>query len=741
MSHPERTLSAQKGLLLIATLLSAVALPISARAEDKKANFSLDLIPANVAFYGAMLRNREQVDAVASSKTWAKLTQLPYYKLALQHLKKQYKEGDDNFLVAFRQWMTQPENRDLVDLLADAVSTEIFYYGGGNWVDFIDLMQEINAGRYGELIQLVIDSQGKDQKARNLASVRGVLRALAENPKKIKFPDLVLGFKIKEANKAEAQIKRLESLAEALASGQPLLQGRIKRVKVGDSRFLTVSLDGSMIPWDQLPWQDLEEKEGEFEGLRKSLKTLKLTLSLGVRHGYLLFGFGSTTDALAQLGGDGPRLMSRSELKPLVRALGKRLTGIGYSSKELAAQLGTSAEDIDNLAAGAGQILEAAEVPEQQRKAILKDVSALARELKKNLTAPGTSLSFSFLTPRGYEGYDYRYGEFPDRDSSQPLTLLDHLGGDPILAAVGRSKGTLGRYRTLSKWLKILYGHVESVVLEKLDEPQQEQYKEVAKLVLPLLKRVDNITAAMLLPSLADEQSGFVLDAKWKSKQWHPVLPAGEKELPMPELAFLVGVSDHALLEKAMKEYGKLIEDALTTVKENAPDSQPPFTKLPQPRVKTVQAGKLYLWHLPQEWMFDPRVALTAGLSDKVGLIALSAEHAERLLASTPLKVEGGPLAGRQRPLTGASYFNWPGLVDALSPWLMVAIEQTHLENVLPGGENKNGDADTPKQRQEIVRHVRAVLNALKAIRVSTSATYIQDSALITHSEVVIRDE
>ena len=191
-----------------------------------------------------------------------------------------------------------------------------------------------------------------------------------------------------------------------------------------------------------------------------------------------------------------------------------------------------------------------------------------------------------------------------------------------------------------------------------------------------------------------------------------------------------------------MKAYAKLIEDAFATVKENAPpDAQPPFTELPQPRIKTVQAGRLYLWHLPQEWMLDPRVAITAGLSERVGLVALSAEHAERLLASTPLKVEGGPLADRKRALTGASYFNWPGLVDALSPWLMLAVEQANLENVLPGVEDKNGDTETPKQRQEIVRHVRAVLNALKAIRVSTSATYIQDGALITHGEVVIRDE
>ncbi|HEY7328950.1 MAG TPA: hypothetical protein VH592_15005 [Gemmataceae bacterium] len=738
MSHHKRTPAARIGLLLAATLLSAIVLPIMARAEDKRAESSLDLMPADAAFYGAILRNRDQVAAVANSKTWARLIKLPYFQMGLSMLKQQYEQSDD--FVALRQWIAQEENRDLVEMLTDAVSTEIFCYGAGNCVDFVSLLQQLNAGRYSQMMQLWMDSRGNDQKGQQYASVRGILRSLAENPNKIKFPDLVIGFKIKDVAKAEAQIKRLEPLGEALAAWQPIMQGRFKRAKVGDSSFFTVTLDGSMVPWDQIPWEDLEEKAGEFEGLRKSLKKLKLTISLGVRQGFLLLAFGTTTDGVAQLGGEGPRLTSRPELKPLLGALGKRLTGIGYSSKALAAQTSTTKEDIDNLAAMAGPGLEAAGIPEQQRKAILKDVSALAADLKKSLTAPGASLSFSYLTPRGYEGYSYQYGEFPDRDSSQALSLLDHMGGDPILAVVGRSKGTLGSYQTLSKWIKTLYGHVEPVVLEKLGEQEKQKYQEVAKLILPLLRRGDDITSKMLLPSLADEQAGFALDAKWKSRQWHQQMPPSEQALPMPELAFLVGVSDRALLETAMKSYAKVIEDALKLARENAPpDARPPFTKLPEPQVKEVQDGKLYIWHLPQQWMLDRRVAPTAAVSEKVGLIALSAEHAERLLTSNPLKVEGGPLADRKRPLTGASYINWAGFVDALSPWLMFALEQARLEKALPGSEDKKDD--TQKQKQEIVRHVRAVLDALKAIRVSTSATYIQDGALITHSETIVRDE
>jgi hypothetical protein len=739
MSHHVRTPASNKRPLLAAALLLVVALPV--RAEDKKPDSSLGLIPADAAYYSAMLRNREQFDAVAKSKTWERITKLPYYHMGMLLLKQQY-ENSENF-APFRQWLEQEENRDLVEMLKDAVATEIFCYGAGNWVDFVDLVQQMyNGMNYGPLMQLLKDPQNKDQKAIQHAPWRAVLRALARNPNKIKVPDFIIGFKIKDAKKAEAQIKRLDPLLQGLAAFQPMFQDSVKRVKVGESSFLTLSFDGSMIPWDEINWKDLEEAAGEFDGVRKNLKKLKLTISLGVRDDFVLFAIGSTTDGIKQLGGEGPRLTSRPELKPLVRVANKRLTSISYSSKALAAKSRMSAEDIDKLATTAEQALDAAGVPENKRKAIMKDVRGLAGDLKKELAAPGASLSFSYLSDRGYEGFDYQYGDFPDRDSSKRLTLLDHVGGDPILAVVGRSKGTLERYQTFSKWIKIAYGHAEPLILEKLKEQEKQKYEEVGKMVFPLLKRFHEISGQMLLPSLEDGQAGFVLDGKWKSKQWHPAMPASDKELPMLELALLVGVSDRALLEKAMKSYGKLIEDVLELVKKNAPpDSQPPFTKLPEPEVKTVMAGNLYLWQLPKEAQLDPRVALTAGLSEKVGVVALSAGHAERLLAAKPLKVEGGPLADTKRPLTGASYFNWPAFIDTLSPWVMFAIEQTPLEKALPGGGEIKDKEDGQKKRAEIIRHVRVVLDALKAIRVSTSATYLEDGALITHSEVVIRDE
>ena len=127
----------------------------------------------------------------------------------------------------------------------------------------------------------------------------------------------------------------------------------------------------------------------------------------------------------------------------------------------------------------------------------------------------------------------------------------------------------------------------------------------------------------------------------------------------------------------------------------------------------------------------DAQVAPTAGLSDKVAVLTASKEHAERLLARNPLKVEGGPLADLDRPLVAAVYCDWAGIVDALSPWVEWGANEA-LESQ---------GADMPaKTREGVVRQVRTVLSVLKCYSGASSATTLEDGVLTTHSESVFRD-
>ena len=114
--------------------------------------------------------------------------------------------------------------------------------------------------------------------------------------------------------------------------------------------FLTLNLDGSMVPWDEIPFKDFEQKPGEFDEVVKRLKQLKLTFSVGIRGKYLLLGFGPSAEHLAVLGGAGKKLIDRPELKPLEKAAGKKLTSIGYASKDFRAKTNTNKKDLDGLA-------------------------------------------------------------------------------------------------------------------------------------------------------------------------------------------------------------------------------------------------------------------------------------------------------------------------------------------------------------------------------------------------------
>ena len=69
-------------------------------------------------------------------------------------------------------------------------------------------------------------------------------------------------------------------LADALK--ETPLKGRSERVKVGGDEFLILKLDGSLVPWDMIPIGMIEEKEGEFAPLVKKLKSLTLTVAVGV---------------------------------------------------------------------------------------------------------------------------------------------------------------------------------------------------------------------------------------------------------------------------------------------------------------------------------------------------------------------------------------------------------------------------------------------------------------------------
>lgn len=728
----------RRKLVLLLALISGLSLGVLAAparaAEATPTDTSLRWVPEDAAFYASMTRNKEQLDILLKSKAWARLTDLPLVKMGWQMLQRQL--DTDPKMAEFKQIVDRPENQQLVALLGDMASQEIFCYGGGNIGNVVELlMNAANATRFAPLQALL---GGNAQDAQKL-QIRAALQVLADNPNSIQVPDLIIGFKVSDTNRAETQLERLQALLDLAAVESPPLKDRLKKVKIGKGSFLTLTLDGKMIPWDQLQLKDIEEKEGQFDKLVDKLKNVKLVVGIGVHEGYLMLAIGGSTDVVAKLG-KGKSLVERPEFKPFKQFADKRLTSVSYVSKALLARLGTSKKDIDDLISKAKVYLPLIGLTGEKQTKVNKDLDALAADIKKFIGEPGASVGFSFLTDRGSESYSYNYAETTGADGSKPLTLLNHVGGDPICALVGRSKYSPEIYQMLVKWIKTFHSYFEELALPHLNEQDKEKYETFTKIFFPLLKRLDQATGKLLLPALADGQSGVVLDGKIASKKWVKMMPPSEQPMPMLELAIVAGVSDADKLKKAFGEYRSIINDAIAKAREFSP--MVPAIEVPEPDTKPLKNGTLYFYPLPEFLGIDAQLLPNGGLSDKVAVLSTSPKQTERVLAKNPLKTNGGPLANLDRPLVAATYLNFPALVDTLSPWLDFGMNfALASRRAAAGGGDEGKDDPAAKQQLEMIsKTVKDVLEIAKCLRRSTSVTYIEDGVLVTHSETVYKD-
>ena len=114
---------------------------------------------------------------------------------------------------------------------------------------------------------------------------------------------------------------------------------------------------------------------------------------------------------------------------------------------------------------------------------------------------------------------------------------------------------------------------------------RRETTEKFLAAAMPLLDRLDRANRRMLIPSLADGQTGLVVNRKLASKQFVDTQPATEKPLPMIEPALIFGVSDADLLKKAMSDYRFVVNGLITaSADRRRPPRSPRTPKMPSPK-------------------------------------------------------------------------------------------------------------------------------------------------------------
>ncbi|MCB9872807.1 MAG: hypothetical protein H6821_01400 [Planctomycetaceae bacterium] len=690
-------------LLLIALSFCTLALlRTGAVLADEPA--SLKLIPADAAFYSASTHLREQYDSLMQSRAVAKLREMPIVKMGLGMAQAKWNDPDGD-LAPFKAAYEQPENQRLVEVLIDAVSHEVFAYGDEDFAALLGLLNQINQANQAAMRDLnAVDDPDAAQQI-----IRKLSQNLAQHLDKAKVPDLVMGFRLSDTAPAIAQLGRLEQVLGELLADQPELKQRLSRQQIAGGDFLTLQLDGSLIPWGQAA----QSVPFDITEIREKVTKMTVSVAIGVKDNYLLVSVGDNNDHLVALG-QGEVLASRKELAPLRRYTREQICSIWYLSDAFMKQANSTEQRLDQLANLSSSLLPLTELDPSLQQQIQEDVRGLVADIKRAIPESGAMMTFAFRNDQGYEGYTHNWGEKKSMDASQPLTILEHVGGDPILVVAGRRNYSPDTYDTISKWVGRALFYGETIGVGYLGPNEQDFYRRVRGDLATLVKQLDQINREKLVPAFRDGQGACVLDAKITSEQWHAMLLPSEKPLPMLELGLVYGVSDAGLVKEAATGYFQAVQKAIDTLHNAEPTTIPEFP-LPLPDSREFPDGMVYYYRLPRELGLDKQLSPNAGLSEDTLVLSFVPKTTVRLLAKTPFRA-GGLIEQHQGAAGAAFHFSFARLIDAVAPWVDYGIE-------LSGQEVS----------EDTVDQIHVGLDIARCFREMSAVTYQQDGVWVTH--------
>jgi hypothetical protein len=718
-----RSLLIRSSAITLLCLLLLVACFSTAQETVSKATVlettALRLAPSNVSFFQTSLKLKDRLLTLWNSKAVQQA-----WKTSL--VQGWWKEFSTNLLQQagpFSAMLEQPENKELANLLLDMASEEAFVMGGESFGDFLTLVSDVYMSQQFSGLEKLFNGGGGNDPS---AQLHSIFSTLQENLATLKAPEIIVGFKVADQKVAKRQLARLSVLLNTAALAVPQLTGNVKTQKVNESSFTTVILDGSKVPWDQIPWAEIEEENGEFDDLKAHLKGMKINISIGYHEGYILFSLGESMNFLKSMG-KGKKLAELDEFKPLLKHLDKRITSVGYSSKQFNANSGFTREQADVMFNTWKEMLENSDLEDGLRERITKDLQELSGDLLKLMEhEPGSAMSFSFLTERGEETFRNQYSVDPGINFSKTLELFQHVGGDPLLVSIGRHTHKPEGWDFFVKWTKKANGYLREYGLPQLvgifGQELVDKIEDLLDNLYPIFAKVNDTVKANLLPALADGQAGFVLDNKLLSTQWHREMPASETPLPILEPAVLFGVSDNVKLKKGASDIRGLFNDAAKQVQKTFGDDVPEIV-WPAPETRTIEGYDLFWYSFKDEFQLDGRLRPSAGLSKNLCALTVSNEHALRLMQATPFVSNATPLKDIKRPLASATYFRVSGLVDTAQPWIAYALAHPELQ-----------------EAKVHAKDIMTIVNALKYFHSYSSATYLENKTTVTHSEWHVKD-
>ncbi len=709
---------------------------------------SLDIVPADAAFYWASMNHAAQYQAVVNSNAYQQLMDTHVAKNMRKAYRNGRRRGFDQFgwdnpfaqyLQGYSETLGSVPGKMAMTFLKEIFGNEVFIYADKDWNKLSDAVgmaylrvvrDVISPGEFAEF--------GDEQ----LALMMPILREELEG---VNTPVLVMGTVLDEPARIESLLQMAEAGIEQLMLQIPpdmeYVAEAFEVIERDDAYLLTLNLTADMVPWESLESDPFFLEHGD--DLKALLRDKSIAVTFGIKGQYLLASVGPTNEHLLSLG-EQPLLVDQAKLRPLKEMSNQPLTGVTYVSDEVMQRNRDFGALVDYLVYGLEVAIRDAAEPGTVDE-LLEMIRADAEELKTDLAhitpRAGTYLAFSYLNEQGIGGFVYDWSENKYLDDSQPLQILQHVGRQPALVLAGRERGSEQQYQVARKWASKLFGYAQDVVPQFIeDEPVAYIYQQALADLRPILQRLEVTTREEFLPATSNGEFAILLDFSHRKSSWHAQMPPAEFALPLPALAIIMQVKDREKIKRAGAEYLASFQDLLEWARELPESEIPDELQIVPPQTRAAGDVEVYFYEIPAEAGLDPSIEPHAALGADWLVFSYCREQSADLFGDTRPQFSG-PLRDSTRPLMAAAYYDNHQLIDALYDWAKYGMQWARLS-----GESwdlpDNADSDLLAFTEaELMEACDAVVDLIKCFHGVESAGYMKDGAQVSEFQMFFQDK
>ena len=698
-----RVIHSSIGIFFIAlTTALACQPPCPVRAQDAGEMSSLKLVPIDADIYIATFRMREQWEKFVSGPVVQELLESSGVENALEQFRSEWTERDgigSNVRIFWENGNTQ----DVMAFLGELFSSEMFVYGD----EGVSKWYFADAKIKDEMRNLYSTGESPIKQLRTFTDT--YLKLAGE----LNVPTLVMGARCQSEDIALGKIDQLEAALFGVGATDAgaLIIKKLDRIDDARGNRLQLRLDGTQIPWDEIPTGEGFDDEMK-DRVREVVEKKSMTITIGLLDGFFIAAISPTSKAILELG-KGKSILEHPELQPVRDAAALPITSVSFMSGAMNQSLYESFQKnalSRSLSSNLGPLMQPLEVDSEVRdfyKELQGDCEWIDASLAKRMPAYKSSTSLSYWTPEGWERHVYSKTDNVDLDSSAPLGILEHLGKEPMMFFVARGQNrseNLGVMRQILQKLRARFIEAQELDWNELGwdfsdsnsllnelEPvvkrlfpnmdwskiknalEYENVKEYIGIAEPSLVKLVEALESKLLPAMSGEQAMVVSGGDLKAKQWYKGMPPSVDPLAIPEIAFAFGVRDGKLLQDGIDDVFKGFDEMVEAMRAKNPSAIPAGYKIPRPAHSETAVGRKLWYEIPADCPVPQELMPHVFFARDYGIASYSDQQSMSMASATKLSVMPGVIDASANQ-SSVTYINIGKVFNLARPWIRYAL-------------------------------------------------------------------